>query len=443
MTARMIATIVQTGFRSLRRDRGAFILSFVLPMAFFTIFGFVFGNMRGSSTPRVSVLVVDEDHTSASRALISGLLREPSLDATTHPRQTKENPTPGDYTAATAEAAVRNGVAPAALIIPSGFSSHPISFGPTSSSSPRPTFQILHDSSDPVAAQVLAGMLQKTVMMSLPATMASAGSQYFDQEIGGLTPQQRQQMEASLNALRKLEDQQSTNATSSATGAKSAAPNLSGLVSVNVRDVVGEKKRNPMIAYYAAGIGVMFLLFTASGAAGSLLDESDSGALDRVLSARVTMTTLLAGKLLYSALLASLQLTLMFLWAAAVFHLDLSAHIPGFIVMTAATSFVVAAFGILLASVTRTRAQLAAFSTLIILTMSAVGGSMFPRFLMPDAMRKAGLFTFNSWAIDGYTKVFWRDEPVRHLGPQVAVLLASGLALFLLARLFARRWEAA
>ena len=444
MMVRMIATIVQTGFRSLRRDRVAFILSFVLPIAFFTIFGFVFGNMRGSSTPRVSVLVVDEDHTAASRALIRGLLREPSLEATTQPRPTRENPTPADYTADTAEAAVRHGVAPAALIIPGGFSSNPIPFGPSSgSNSPRPTFQILSDSSDPVAAQVLAGMLQKTIMMSLPATMATAGSQFFDQEIGGLTPAQRQQMEASLNALRRLEDQSSTNTTSGTTSAKSATTDFSGFVSVNISDVVGEKKHSPMISYYAAGVGVMFLLFTASGASGSLLDESDSGALDRILSARVTMTTLLAGKLIYSALLAFLQLTLMFLWAAAVFHLDLFNHIPGFIVMTAATSFAVAAFGMLLASITRTRAQLAAFSTLIILTMSAVGGSMFPRFLMPDAMKAVGLFTFNSWAIDGYTKVFWRDEPVLHLGPQVVVLLASGIALFLLARLFARRWDAA
>jgi len=442
MMARMIATIVQTGFRSLRRDRVAFILSFVLPVAFFTIFGFVFGNMRSSSMPRVSFLVVDEDKSSASRALISGLLREPSLDAATHPKPTKGNPMPPDYTAATAEAAVRKGEAPAALIIPLGFSAHPISFSPGSS---RLTFQILNDSSDPVAAQVLAGMLQKTVMMSLPATMATAGSQYFDQEIGGLTPQQRQQMDANLAALRRLQDQQSANAaqTGSAAAAKSTTSDFSGFVSVNVRDVVGEKKRSPMISYYAAAVGVMFLLFTASGASGSLLDESDSGALDRILSARVTMTTLLAGKLIYSMLLAFLQLTVMFLWAAGVFQLDLFTHIPGFIVMTAATSFAVAAFGILLASVTRTRAQLAAFSTLIVLTMSAVGGSMFPRFLMPDAMKNVGLFTFNSWAIEGYTKVFWRDQPVRHLGPEVSVLLVSGFVLFLLARWFARRWESA
>ena len=129
------------------------------------------------------------------------------------------------------------------------------------------------------------------------------------------------------------------------------------------------------------------------------------------------------------------------LWGAAVFHLDLFGHLPGFIVMTAATSFAVASFGMLLASVSHTRAQQAAISTLIILTMSALGGSMFPRFLMPEAMQKVGLLTFNAWAIDGYTKVFWRDEPILQLAPQVAVLIGAGMVLFLIARRFARRWE--
>jgi ABC-2 type transport system permease protein len=432
----MIGTIVQTSFRSLRRDRGAFLMSFVLPIGFFTIFGFVFGSMRTSSTPRVTVLLVDQDHTDASRALVRGLLREPSLDAVTHPKAGKENPAPAAYTAATAEAAVRKGDAPVALIIPNGFGANPIAFGPGAQ---RPTFQILHDSADPVAAQVVAGMLQKTVMTSMPATMATMGSQYFDREIGGLTPQQRKQMDEGLARLRKLQEQAGNQ--QSQTSSNSNPSDLGGMVAVSVRDVVGEKKKSPMISYYAAGVGVMFLLFTASAAGGSLLDESDSGALDRVLSARVTMTTLLLGKLIWSALLAFAQLTIMFLWAALVFHLDFFSHIPGFLVMTAITAFAVASFGMLLASLARTRGQLAAFSTLIILTMSALGGSMFPKFIMSDAMIRVGYFTFNSWAICGYQKIFWRDEPIRNLGPEVAVLVSSGVVLFLLARWFARKWE--
>lgn len=271
-------------------------------------------------------------------------------------------------------------------------------------------------------------------MTAMPDAMAREGEKYFDQASGGLTPEQRKRIDANLAQMREYAGQGGAPAGPAAGGA-------GGLIAVDVRDVVGEKKQNPMISFYAAGIGVMFLLFTASGAGASLLDESDSGALDRVLSSRVNMTTLLLGKMTYCTLLAAAQLVLMFLWGAALFHLDLFQHLPGFFVMTFATAFAVASFGMLLASVTHTHAQLGAISTLVILTMSAVGGSMFPRYFMPAGMQKAGLLTLNAWAIDGYTKVFWRDEPISHLGPQVGVLVGAGIVLFLVARRFARRWE--
>jgi ABC-2 type transport system permease protein len=415
----MIAVIVRTGFRALRRDRVAFLLSFILPIAFFSIFAMVMGGMGSSSTARVSVLVVDEDGTAVSARLVRGLRREPSLAVGASP-----------YTAATAEAAVKQGVAPAALIIPKGFGADPVAFGPGTDRIP---IRILHDSSDPVAAQVVAGLLQKVVMTALPDAMAGVGMKYFENASGGLTAQQRKDIESNLSKFRdQMENRQQEG---------DSGNNAGGLVAVDMHDVVGENKRSPMVAFSAAGIGVMFLLFTASAAAGSLLEEAECGALDRILSARVSMTTLLAGKMTFCTLLAFLQLTLMFLWGAAVFHLDLFTHLPGFLVMTAATSFAVASFGMLLATVSRTRGQQAAISTLLILTMSAIGGSMFPRFLMPAAMKTAGLFTFNAWAIDGFTKVFWRDEPVSHLAPQLAVLIGSGMVLFLIARRFARKWE--
>jgi ABC-2 type transport system permease protein len=420
----MIPAIVRNSFRTLRRDRGALILSFIVPIAFFSIFAIIFGGIQ-NRTPRVSVIVVDEDHSAIAARLVAGLTKEASLNVSTHPEAGPDAPAPGDYTAATAEAAVKAGTAPAALIIPKGFGAHPLGFQP---GTPRATFRLLHDSSDLVAGQVVAGMLQKVVMTALPDAMAEVGMQYFDRASGGLTPQQRQNLAANLSRLRTFTTQ------------PGMAP-ASGSVNIEMRDIVGENKRSPMIAFYAAGIGVMFLLFAASAAGGSLLDEAESGALDRILSARVSMTTLLAGKMLYCTLLAFLQLTIMFLWGAAVFHLDLFTHVPGFLAMAVATSLACASFGMLLASVSHTRAQQGPIATLIILSMSAIGGSMFPRFLMPETMKKVGLLTFNAWAIDGFTKVFWRDEPVWRLGPQVGVLAGSAAVLFLLARRFARRWE--
>ena len=111
--------------------------------------------------------------------------------------------------------------------------------------------------------------------------------------------------------------------------------------------------------------------------------------------------------------------------------------------MTIATAIASSTFGLMLASISRSRMQLVAISNLAILLMSALGGSMYPRFLMPEKMQKVGLLTLNAWAIDGFQKIFWRDEPVRAVLPQVAVLIGVGVAFFLVARKMAERWEAA
>ena len=436
----MISAIVRTAITGLRRDRASLALSFVLPIAFFTIFAMIFSGQH-DTIPQVKLIVVDEDHSSASRDLVRGLQREGSLVVSTHADAKGQNaPAPPDFTAATAEAQVKAGNVPVALIIPAGWGQHPLAFN--GSDGKAPEIQLLNDQSDTIAPQIVAGLLQKAAMTSMPASMAGEGEKYMKQYIGGLTPEQQKRWDANmtqLNALEKRRDD--AQAAPTATAKDPGSGFSSGMIKVETRGVVGEHKNKNMISFYAAAIGVMFLLFTASGSAGSLLEEQESGTLDRVLSSRVTMTTLLAGKLTFNTLLAFAQLTVMFLWGWAVFHLEISGHVSGFVVMGLCTAFAVAAFGIFLASMCHTRGQLGAVSTLLILVMSSVGGSMFPRFMMPEAMQKAGLFTINAWAIDGFQKIFWRDLPIPALWPQVSVLLGIGIMLFVLSRRIARRWK--
>lgn len=429
----MILPIIRTAVVSLRRDRAALALSFLLPVAFFTIFAVIFGGMH-DTTPKITLLVADEDRSAASQQLVHALEREGSLVVRTRPASKEQTAAP-DYTAATAEAAVKAGDAPIAVIIPKGFGQNPIAFGPPRNSSAE--IQLLNDSSDAIAPQIVSGLLQKAAMISMPSAMAGEGIKYTERYLGELTPDQRKKAESNITSLRKLEKDDALDSAVSS----SNSSGFGGVITVHARAVIGENKKSPIVSFYAAAIGVMFLLFTSSGSAGALLDEAESGTLDRVLSSHVTMLSLLAGKLTYNALLAFSQLTVMFLWAWAVFHVDLFGHIPGFVAMGLSTAVAVAAFGMLLASMCRTRAQLGAVSTLFILVMSAIGGSMFPRYLMPAAMQKAGLFTINAWAIDGFTKVFWRDQPVTALWPQLAVLLSVGIVLFFVARRIARRWE--
>jgi ABC-2 type transport system permease protein len=433
----LILSIARTALVSLRRDRAALALAFILPVAFFTIFAVIFGGQH-DTTPRVTAIVVDQDQSDASQQLVAGLKQEGSLNILTERSSKGKSAEPYDFAAA--QAAVRAGDAPVALIIPKGFGDHPISMGPAQ---PGVSIQMLNDSSDAIAPQVVMGLLQKAAMVSLRERMAQLGLDYASKDVGGFTPDQKKLMQVELAALhREIEAEKSKPAGGQTSSTQSSnGDDFSGFIKVDRSAVVGESKNKNIISFYAAAIGVMFLLFTASGSAGALLDEAESGALDRVLSSRVTMGTLLGGKLFYNTLLAFAQLLVMFVWAWAMFKMDFFSHIPGFLVMGLSSAVAVAAFGILLASLCRTRAQLGAISTLLILMMSAIGGSMFPRYLMPPAVQKAGLFTINAWAIDGFTKVFWRDLPVSALWPQVLVLLAVAVVLFLVARRVARRWE--
>jgi ABC-2 type transport system permease protein len=420
----MMLTLLRIAWTNLKRDRVAQALTFFLPIVFFSIFATVFGGQGADPTPRVRIAVVDEDQSELSRRILEALRKEQAL------RVRDTAGVPVDRSAA--ERLVRNGDVPVAVILPKGLGA---GFEEMGFAASGPAVELLADPSDPVAPQMVQGLLQKVTMTAAPDLMMQGGMKQFEKYAGALTPAQRKAVDEWLPMLKGSSN--GAVATSSGTGPMG--------VSIQVVDVMRiDNRKGSLISFYAAGIGVMFLLFSAVGAAGgALLEEAESGTLERLLSTNINMTKLLLGKWLFLSLIGMAQLTVMFLWGRAVFGLPLFSHLPGFFVMTAVTGAAAAAFGMVLATLARSRAQLSGFSTILILTMSALGGSMFPRFLMSETMQKIGLVTFNAWALDGYLKVFWRNAAVWELWPQVLVLSGLGAAFLAIARLFARRWELA
>jgi ABC-2 type transport system permease protein len=435
----MLKTIIRIAWLQLMRDRIAQGLTFALPIAFFSIFAVVFGGMGGGGTSAVHVAVVDEDHSEASRRLMEGLVAEKSLYV--HRQISREDQTP--LTRESAIQRVRDGKVPVAVIIKKGFGENfGMFFGNTTAG-----VELHADKSNPIAPQMVGGLLQKAAMTSAPDLMLDRGMKMLEQFGGPMTDPQRKAMDAVIPMLRPAAAPQDkpgadADAAQPATAADDAA--FAGLVSVEVFDVLGEDKSSGVIAFYAAGTAVLFLLFSMAGAGGTILEEEEQGVLERLLSSHISMTRLLLGKWVFLLGMGFIQVTVMFIWGWLLFGVELwtPLHLLGFAVMTLVTAAAAAAFGLVLATACRTRAQLGGASTIIILIMSAVGGSMFPRFLMPPVMQDIGLITFNAWALDGYQKVFWYDKPVWELWPQVGVLVGLAIVFMLAARLLARRWEA-
>lgn len=400
----MIWTVVQTSWRRLKNNRSELLLTFVVPILFFSIFAMIFGSRGGSSsgTPKIKVAIADTSDTSISRRATELLREQQSLRLadrrTSRPlfREEKSNENQATTVSlATAEDLVRRGMVSAAIV-----------FEPNvEQGSTIPGIRILTDTYDQVASQVVTALVQRAVM-----TAASA-------EPPSVQP-------ASFNGSIPL-----------------AMPYASKPPEIAVVDVLGGKKTNPIISMYAAGIAVMFVLFSATTASGSLLEERENSTLDRLLCSRLTMDQLLLGKWAYLTIIGVIQISLMFLWGSLVFEMELLRHWEGFAAMTAVTAGAAASFALFLASLCKTRTQLGWISTIVILTMSALGGSMVPRYLMSESIQRAGMITFNAWALEGYNKVFWRDLGLRDLDWELGVLTLSAMVFIVAARGFAVRWE--
>jgi len=424
----MIWTLLRIGLINMRRDRVVQALTFVLPIMFFSIFAFVFGDQRNPATRKVQVAVVDEDRSEFSTAIVKALQAEGGLrvrlvaDAEDADRTLDREG---------AETLVKKGAVPVAVVLPKGLGAHP-AFWPSDSQTTQPKVLLLADVSDPVAPQMVLGLLQKVSFTASPRSFASEGMAMFEKYAGPLTPAQQKSKEEMLKRI---------SPTSADSGGVNSGGAALGLATEVVNVMEPGKGDAATISFYAAGIGVMFLLFSCAGAGGTLLEEEEAGTLGRLLSSRAGMRGVLAGKWLFLVLMGIVQLTVMFTWGAVMFGLPLASHLPGFFVMTVFTAAAASGFGLLLATISRSRQQLSGLSTIVILAMSALGGSMFPRFLMSETMQKVGLVTFNAWALDGYLKVFWREAPLLSLWPEVGVLTCLTVVFMLGARRFARRWE--
>jgi ABC-2 type transport system permease protein len=423
----MIPTLLRIGWINIRRDRVVQAMMFLLPILFFSIFALVFGNQRRPMSA-VRVAVVDEDHTEYSKRFIQALRDEGAL----HVRTTVPPDSTGSLLdRAGAEKLVREGKLPVAIVLPKGLGARPIGWGGSGNDTLK--IQLLADVSDPVAPQLVQGLLQKVGFTVARDSMATSGIRMFEKYAGALTAGQKAAVDKWTAAMSEEEkapaDSQKTN-----------TPTF-GVPTELINVIHPDEGDTATISFYAAGIGVMFLLFSCAGAGGALLEEEEAGTLGRLLGSRLGIRGVLAGKWMFITLGGIAQLVVMFVWGALVLKLPLLSHIPGFVVMTVATAMAAASFGLLLATISRSRQQLSGLSTIIILAMSAVGGSMFPRFLMSETMQSIGLITFNAWALDGFLKVFWRDAPIVDLWPQVGVLLGITAVFLTLSRFFARRWE--
>lgn len=398
--------ILKKELRSLFKDRRAMILGLLMPIILISVFSLAFGGMGKGGEKKTQLLVCDEDKTVLSQKVVAGIDSVKTLEIAT-------------TTTDSAMRLVKTGKYPGVLILHKGFSDSVN----TLKSLP---WEMKYDAAQSVEMQMMQQYLAQSLygnvgkMMSEKMVMKNSEKQF-----AGMDEESRTW--AMMGVKKNMES------------SSKDMDDLQGKLMKMKSSPVEIEQDNAGIVQAVAGTAVMMLLFSLTAMGGRLLEEKENGTLKRLLYSPLKATDILTGKMLSSILFAIIQLMIMFSFSSFVFGLVLWPKIASVLLLIIATAFACSGFGMFLASIVKSRDQLQSLSTLAILSMSVIGGSMVPSFLMPSWMQTVGHISINYWSIQGFFDIFWRQLPITDIEflKKVGVLLLFGSVLSTLAfRLF-------
>src|SRR5262249_34594205 len=149
-----------------------------------------------------------------------------------------------------AQTLVKSGDVPVAVVLPKGLGSSAAAFGQSSGAA---HIQLLVDVSDRIAPPMVSGLLQKVAMTSAPDILMQSAIKQFEHDGGELTRGQRAAVEAWIPRLQNA----------SATASNASGDGTMMGIGIDTVDVMrNQNNGQSLISFYAAGIGVMFLLFS-------------------------------------------------------------------------------------------------------------------------------------------------------------------------------------
>ncbi len=376
-------------------DKKAIFLALLLPIGLITLFALAFGGVAGGDEEESSPILVlysDEDNTATSKKIISIL---DSISGIELIPETKAN----------AIDLIKNGDRIANIIIYSGFEDS-IKYGNTV------PIEMQFDQSREMEVSVLQNIVLGNVS-SLKGENDAAKN--VESLINQLYPNVPNLMRDSLKQ-NMLDAQIKENRT---------------VDLVTMTSLVGDESSNWGLIQAVAGTAILMLLFSVSSIGQSMLEEKENGVLKKLLQSPVKPFEIMMSKMLTATIISVFQLTVMFIFSWLAFALDIFMDIPALIIMILFTAIACSSFGVLLSAIVTTKKQADSLGTIIILFMSAVGGSMIPLYIMPSFMQDAAVISVNYWSIQGFYDIFWRKTGIESIMENILVL--GGITIVVLA----------
>lgn len=416
-------------------DRVALLLTFIVPALLTLLFGYLFGSSSGAAGEAgVRLLVVDEAHDKYSEKLVESLCAQKALRIFTMTEATQSAPaTP--ITREEAERRIRDDSDTwrHALIIPADYMKEG-GFGLR--------MKVIQDARNASEMSIVNGMIDKTLYSEGVAILfkkltADSDMRFgpravndFHNDIANSAARHFGADKAeTLKVLNSQFDDKASTKTSAEKGDNSEGGFFSKLVSVERIQVHGKNKNYAV--QNVGGWAVMFLLFAVSGSAASLLVEKHQDIFLRLLSGPATRSQILWSKFLFMTFMGFVQLMALMAFGHLFWNIFTSVtQILPICAVILCAAMACSAIGMVMAAFCKTEAQASGVSTLVILSMCAVGGAMFPLWMLPTFVQDVlAPMTPVFWAMDGCFAVLWSDAGIIGVLPHAGVLLLFAVIL--------------
>jgi len=395
------------------RDLAGLIVLFIMPMIMVIILSLVqeFGWNAISKEPKIDVVFVDQDHDSLSFMIRSGLIKTNTFQLITSEKNNNIN---SDM----ARELVRQGKYQIGLVVPKGATSAiqrkvQLMVNRVVSGIMMPVHNPFLDIVDKDSVNVVVffdpaikGTFKNTFMSSMKEFSLKIESSMifssFNKELHRMFPQ--------FNT--KDQDYKET---------------------VFFTEVYPSGKSQEIFPtptqHNVPSWAIFAMFFIVIPLTSSIIKEREEGSMIRLHTIPVNYVTIFMSKVGVYLVVCFIQFLLMILSGIFILPLfglpalDISTNFIPLILMAIATSLAALGYGIMVGTIARTHQQAAAFGSVSIVILAAVGGLWVPIYMMPGFMKTVAGFSPLNWAWAGFIDIFLRGGHFREILPEILKLL--------------------
>ncbi len=446
-----VLAIALKDLKQLLRDRvGAFFV-FVFPALLGIFFGLIFSG-GGGGPSGLGVVLVDQDDSPDSRALVESLRRGDTLDITTL----------DDWDQALA--AVRKGERSAAVRVAPGFGDDLFGFSPDN----RATIDLAIDPSKSFQRGVIEGVVTQAAFQRLTSSFTDpAGARRLldrgRQSIAdaeGLSTIERLAFTRFFSGLESLVDnviaEPDPDPNPTAGDAAESPPTSDepaandddrdeapafNPIAITTTEVTTDNRNLPRnsFSWTFPQANAWALLGCVMGFTASLVLERSRGTMTRLRLAPISVAQLLGGKSLACVLTAVFVQCLLLTIAFVAFGVRPQSY-PLLVLAIVVGAVGFTGIAMLLSVLGRTEQSAMGIAQAAMLILALAGGAGVPLFIMPEWIQTAASVSPFKWLILAHEGAIWRGYSLDDMLLPLAVLLALGVTCFALgAAIFTRQ----